>query len=565
MKSIGKPKIDFLSKVFLLITAVILSINYLSTPLLVRSLVDGILPSKDINGISIFCSFIIVNEFIGLVSNWSFNRCLNNILIKAIEYIKSNLFQIICRNPSQTNLENLTKIWEKEIFSFCNFEYKRIWLLKRDFITLTLLALTAAYIHYTAGLMILSVSILIVGLTWVLKKNDQSEYVDFGRLDHAEKECVRDLYHKSKMYFKLGRDEQASEELWPYLGALNETRFKTLKNLEIKDFLKRSIRTLMVISIILVSYFNLNDPNWSSGTVWALLILMYRVTGPLQNVLGLFFQSDRKSDSISNWIHEVFSNNSILTPQNNELVSTLRNLADCKENSLFLLTEPSTLKTLTDTLCHLRGDSGEILALDIDKLRYLDVSTLDGAGRHMVLFSTARYCRAHDINLNLSKFDSVSFINILPGSMNLNRLFIQVEGELLGEKLDHLFEKNNNFFLNAWKSINRSFSSHYLKIKQLSEASPADFGCAIVSFEIDNFNKVSLLNMNPNLLILPHPLGSSLIFYKTEADLNKICEGSDLKNINILNNLNYSSDTGFVWTSIEEFLNHLLKIPLKKD
>lgn len=92
------------NKVYLVLCIVVIAVSYISTPVIVRSMIDGLIPTKDESAIFVGFAILVVVELLSLIINNRFSDNINNLLYKTEKELShkvlTSFFDKKCNYPS---------------------------------------------------------------------------------------------------------------------------------------------------------------------------------------------------------------------------------------------------------------------------------------------------------------------------------------------------------------------------------------------------------------------------------------------------------------------------------
>jgi len=262
------------------------------TPLFLRTLIDGVLPSKDGLAIAHVLLIIGVNELFLVLGNALLNRQLDVLENLKVQEIRDWMIHEMTKLSSKVkNAEAFYQSWSNESRRLANKKMKNPWYRIKDFIILLLLSVICLNISYLAGFLVLGISAITFILVTVYQTRQGSDFKQLHQLAPREKKLFDDVVtHDQSLQLK----EAKIQALLEIGQEMNELQFNISKERTRYQDINNSIRFIMMFSILGVGGYLFATGKLSMGSLWALLITMYRITPPLQSLIRWILQA--KSD-----------------------------------------------------------------------------------------------------------------------------------------------------------------------------------------------------------------------------------------------------------------------------
>ena len=281
-------------KSFILLSLLTLGIGILQilTPILMRVFVDGILPGKDLVAIASVVILIGANELFLLLGSSALNRTLDDHENEHLVSIRRWMLDEVNR-PGKVlkNPEVFFHSWSNEARRLTYKKIKNQWFRTKDLVVLFLLTLICLNISYLAGIMVL----IIAAASFILIKfHQENQSADVARLHQLEPQ-------ERKLFFQTieARNEEKSRlttELIELSNELNQVQHQIAQERSRFQDINGSIRFILMFSILSVGGYLFSREQVSMGSIWALILTMYRITPPLQSLARWTFQS-RQDDN----------------------------------------------------------------------------------------------------------------------------------------------------------------------------------------------------------------------------------------------------------------------------
>lgn len=275
MKERKMYKVDlettFSEKIFFILSIIIISLGYVTTPILVRSVVDGFIAVKDINSIKFSLGILILLEFGNILMNYYFNKHSDEIVYKKIVTNKEKILSNIKKSNDNNDIK---LIFTQQLEFILKNKIKFSWMRLKDIFVLFLLSLVSMFISYQAGILILSVVILFILIAYILNFVGRSNHKKLKEYEKIE----------DKFLSTLGR------EVFDYKKAIKAIKIKELAKLKknrIQSFsydLQNSLRMIILLGVVVLGAKLVIDNTWEMGVIWALLVVAFRIAGPARGI-----------------------------------------------------------------------------------------------------------------------------------------------------------------------------------------------------------------------------------------------------------------------------------------
>jgi ABC-type protease/lipase transport system fused ATPase/permease subunit len=274
--------------IFLALLTLAIGLIQVITPLLLRTLVDGILPSKDGQAIFYVTSIVVINEFLLVLGNSQLNRTLDEIERLKLQNFKGwMLSEVSLPGLNLRNADQFFDSWTQDSKRIIYKKFKNPWLRIKDFIILCLLSIICLNISSLAGLLILSVSGISMSMVLIYQSKQGKEFKELSNLQQEERKIFSIVFHTSN---GLEEKENNIQELLSVSQRVNQIQAKLTGQKTQHQDMNNFIRFLMMGTILGVGGYLFSREKISMGSLWALLITMYRMTPPLQSLIRWLLQ-----------------------------------------------------------------------------------------------------------------------------------------------------------------------------------------------------------------------------------------------------------------------------------
>jgi hypothetical protein len=303
-KNNDKNNLSFLTisltdKVFLFYCSFIATFSYVTTPVLVRGLVDGFIKLGDTKAISLTLLILFGSEFFALLLSSFMDNHLMNLqfyfLVNAKRYLLENFFK---RFDSQ-KYNDMINLWKKEIVKFAWYNFFVKWSRVRDIMAIFFLSIISIAIGAEAGLFILFILLFSLAITYLNNVNSSQEYNELQIQEKIEEKYLDILSQKSLSIHAIGGIDQGLDKYLPYIYDHEFLRFKTTMSRKKQDQIMKAMRAISVLGIVTIGSYKYSQGDWSMGSIWALLIVTYRIISPIQNFAKWIFVKDNSAKTFN--------------------------------------------------------------------------------------------------------------------------------------------------------------------------------------------------------------------------------------------------------------------------
>lgn len=260
------------------------------TPILLRTLIDGIFPSKDGSAIAAVLIIIGLNELFLLLGNSLLNRELDKLENQRVQDIRKWMMEQIGKFSVQLRgPEEFYESWKNESRRLAYRNVKNIWYRAKDFIILILLSFICLNISYLAGGLVLIIALLSFAMVFVFKDRQGADFKLLNQIGPQEKEIFNQLINPDQ---PLKNKELTIATLMELGHQTDELQFRITQQRTLNQDLNNGIRFVLMFSILGVGGYLFATEKLSMGSLWALLITMYRITPSLQGTIRWILQSN---------------------------------------------------------------------------------------------------------------------------------------------------------------------------------------------------------------------------------------------------------------------------------
>ncbi len=297
-------KLSFKEKVILLISSFFISISYISAPILARSIIDAFIYLEDSNGLIYSIAVLASVEILSLIVNINYNSRLiylyENFVLTAKNYL---INQFLLRKDRKKHDEFLD-IWNKRIYQYGFYNFNIKWRKYKDVMVVIVMTIIACSMGFHAGLFVAALILLSLALAYFQKIHSSYNFKVAKSYETKEKTYIENAVKHDYSFQYIGEPSEISKKFFSITYLLERGRINNLKSRNAFDNVIRFFRSFSIVGVILLSVYFQRKGDWSLGTVWALLIVCYRIIGPIQSVTQWIFSQNPEAyfiDGINNF------------------------------------------------------------------------------------------------------------------------------------------------------------------------------------------------------------------------------------------------------------------------
>ena len=269
---------------FRLVSTVTICFATVATPLLVRSLIDGIIPTKDLGVIGWTLAILALTEIFNILVQFQLNNDLDKEETITLSTTRSGLIQkIFERHKLGVDQHKFIDFWSGDLPKYIYQKHKAPWFRLKDGLMILLLSLICINISYLAGLIVLGLFVVVL-INTALSHKDQG--IIFSKtLNLREKERVFFNYiiEKYDEIKDLNRFENYDKNVKKMLDEMVEGKLAQSHQRSLHQRINSLVRFFMIFGVLSVGSILYAQNELSMGSLWSLIITIYRLNGPLQN------------------------------------------------------------------------------------------------------------------------------------------------------------------------------------------------------------------------------------------------------------------------------------------
>jgi ABC-type multidrug transport system fused ATPase/permease subunit len=275
-----KPTADKDTALRLWSCIILTGLSYLLTPVIIRTIADGVIPTKDLNALAFLMVTVVLVEVFGTGSTFLFKETIERNTRESIRKMKTDILTKVSERRAFLNSTHLSKLIQKDVSELNHYLLRQKWLDYQDGFLVLLLMSAAVIINFRFGflisLIILLNQLVHIGIYSVSKaKINQSTFFD------ADEHSVLQNWIRNLTRFWDRRE--AREKLEPVLVSMEKIVEKGLELSRLQSLGDAITRGSKMVAVALAILVMCSEPGASqtAGTIFALVVIVYRITGPM--------------------------------------------------------------------------------------------------------------------------------------------------------------------------------------------------------------------------------------------------------------------------------------------
>ena len=289
------------SKVLLTLGITMVAASYVMTPVIVRSLVDGFLPTRDITAIQIGISVLVALELAAVLSSYTIGKILDDLTHGFILKTKNCILDRLTNAYNSLDAANFQRFWAQDINRLANHLIRYRWQRYRDTVLIILLTLVSVSISYKAGIVVASIILVEVLLHFWKSQKSTHSIGQLKQREHEESLFVVDWINKLNRSIDTGQAGHENQHFKSMIQGSSEAAYSTSRFYTSLNETQRLVRVLGILGVLFVASLEFNNPDWSSGALWALLIVIFRLIRPIESMAHWVFTERQFSFLEARW------------------------------------------------------------------------------------------------------------------------------------------------------------------------------------------------------------------------------------------------------------------------
>lgn len=281
------------------------AIVYVVNPIIVRSLLDGFMPTQDRSALGFGVATLAVFELCGLLCAFLMRRSLDLQVHNYVFRTRMKTIEHVTIKRRAVDKNSLQLAMSVTIPSLGNQLIRYPWQMTRDVVLATLVSVVALSINYRCAFAILAMVVLHFVLAVFVRNTSR---IAAAVTREAETSLLNRWVARLPVLWDRGQGNAEVSLLKTDLATVHESLLKRDRLRSKLDDLGRAIRTLAVIVTLGIALEGVSDGSVTNGTLWALLILIYRLNQPIVSLLRGLLGQEKKTRDLRKVGFELFRN-----------------------------------------------------------------------------------------------------------------------------------------------------------------------------------------------------------------------------------------------------------------
>ncbi len=332
-------KTNKFDSVTLLIGTFISAFCFLASPMLLRTLVDGILITEDLRAITISMIAITVCELVLIFENgllkYDLDKMQKDFVLKSQHLFLERIFSGEI-NPNKNEIE---RFWFTDLMRVSYVNVRQRWARIKDVFLFIILGFAAISLDSTAGVFLLGFMLLQIVSGIVFNYKWGSLNASTRSIIEKEEETVATLSDQYPNWIDKGLDSIKQNNLKSVFTEIKNKQFKLDRFRSLTDDVLRSFRTVVIIGILWLALRSVSDGG-SVGSIWALIMVAYRLIGPAASLSKWGLEEKRSEACLERFNRWLYIKNSVKSEPSasySKIKNCLQIIAENKTNTFILL------------------------------------------------------------------------------------------------------------------------------------------------------------------------------------------------------------------------------------
>ena len=291
-----------------LVTCILVSaFVYILTPVLLKSVIDGFFVAMDESAIRFALAVIAAVELSAVASSAVFRRTLDSVCDRISRELKIRVVSKLSTSARSLDWHDFELFWGRDMRALTHFDVRVRWMRYQDVVVMCMMSFVAISMSHLAGALIAALFILQAASAFLAKKRWGSSVAAQKEAEHRELRVVRAWLDQRRSSIDRGLTDSRREAV---LAESFRAADLTLHSDGVRSAVEESHRLIKGLGIIGVISFGVlfkEEGIFSVGALWALALVMFRITGPSQNIakwLVLEGQTERAHARLDRLISE---------------------------------------------------------------------------------------------------------------------------------------------------------------------------------------------------------------------------------------------------------------------
>jgi hypothetical protein len=281
------------------------AIVYVVNPIIVRSLLDGFMPTQDRAALGFGVATLGIFELCGLLCAFLMRRSLDMQVSNYVFRTRMKTIEHVTIKRRTVDKNSLQLAMSVTIPSLGNQLIRYPWQMARDVVLATLVSIVALSINYRCAFAILALVVLHFVVAIFMRNTSR---ISTAVTREAETSLLNRWVMRLPVLWDRGQGNSETELLKADLAAVHESLLNKDRLRSKLDDLGRAIRTLAVVATLWIALDGVSDGSVTNGTLWALLILIFRLNQPIVSLLRGILGQEKKTRDLRKIGFELFRN-----------------------------------------------------------------------------------------------------------------------------------------------------------------------------------------------------------------------------------------------------------------
>lgn len=333
-------KVNSRYRPLLTISILLTGLAYLLTPMMMRTIADGIIPTGDFKALLFLVGLLVLVETFGLFAGLIFKLHLEIEVREKIMSLKHYILDRIASKRMRIHTDSFIKVVLRDSKDLAQASLKQRWQLYHDGFVVFLLISAAVLLNFRAGILITIISILTQAANMLMTQ--------FTKQTHQQNQLIEldeqyTLQGWSRNLVKIWDRDEAVESLEAPKAIIQRIDEKGLRLnyfYNMGDLTGKAAKMLTLTCAILMLGWS-EAATQSPGMIFALVIIIYRISGPLGRIgkaAGAETEGKLALQRIQRFFSEAESVPVLELRQQKELLGQLWGLRQKKQNLVVFCT-----------------------------------------------------------------------------------------------------------------------------------------------------------------------------------------------------------------------------------
>lgn len=292
-------------------TIMIAGATGLFTPLLLRTAIDGILTTGDINALFFAMLSVAWIELVGIFCDFLFKKDINELTRDYIVETKQRLLKKMADGKAAMTEDELLRLFMRDLRTVASTRLRDRWIVSKDALTLLLLGTVTFLVSPQAGLFLVGLLIAHISFGIWSSKSSRSKTKSWIELQEMEESIVANWSAKVVVARDAGDITGLTERTFARIRSVGDEIATSNSFKERVDSIFRVFRTFSIFGLLTFVLMSTDQLGEATGTIWALTMILFRVSRPIESVSKWALQEARSESAVrrvSKWLdHDICS------------------------------------------------------------------------------------------------------------------------------------------------------------------------------------------------------------------------------------------------------------------